>query len=172
MRKQTKNILKWTLYIVTLLVLFVLQTTPGFLQFFGTRPIWMLPFAVCLSMFETEKTAAIIGALAGGLWDIASGKLLGFSLIILMLCCVFCSLLVMYLAKLNIVNALFLCAATILIYMTFNFVFYYAIWGFGNLETVLLHKLLPVSGYTLLITPLIYFLTRKIYFVFHDPADE
>lgn len=172
MRKQTKNILKWTVYIVTLLVLFILQTTPGLFQIFGTRPILVLPFAVCLSMFETEKTAAVLGALAGGLWDISSGKLLGFSLILIMLCCVFCSLLVMYLAKLNIVNALFLCAATIVIYMLFNFVFYYAMWGFDNLSAVVLHKLLPVSVYTLAVTPIIYFLTRKIYFWFHDPADE
>ena len=79
MRKQTKNILKWIVYIVTLLVLFIMQTTPGLFQIFGTRPILGLPFAVCLSMFETEKTAAVLGALAGGLWDISSGKLLAIS---------------------------------------------------------------------------------------------
>lgn len=172
MRKSTKKTVKWVSYIAVLLVLFVLQTTPGLFSIMGVRPILILPFAICFSMFETEKRSAIIGALAGGLLDISSAKLFGFSAAILMICCVACSLLVMYLAKLNIANAIFLCATTLGVYLLLDFTFYYAIWGFDNLGVILLQNMLPMAIYTLAITPLIYLGTRKLYYTFNDPVDQ
>lgn len=163
MHKSMRGTIKWVTYLALLLVLFVLQTTPGLFQIMGVRPILLIPFVICLSMFESEKTAAIIGALAGCLWDSNTMRLFGFSAIILLICCVSCSLLIMYLIKANLVNAMLLCTATVAIYLSIDFLFYYVIWGYDGLTSILLRYLLPMAGYTLVIAPLIFFLVKKVH---------
>lgn len=50
--------IKYFLYLLILIVLYAMQTTAGFFSFFGVRPIWVLPFAVAISMCEDVVSAA------------------------------------------------------------------------------------------------------------------
>ena len=70
--------IKYFLYIFILFVLYAMQTTAGAFSFFGIRPIWVLPFAVAISMCEDVVSAAVFGSLSGLLCDLGSQALFGF----------------------------------------------------------------------------------------------
>ena len=71
--------IKYFLYLLILIVLYAMQTTAGFFSFFGVRPIWVLPFAVAISMCEDVVSAAVFGSLSGLLCDLGSQALFGFN---------------------------------------------------------------------------------------------
>ena len=70
-----------------------MQTTAGFFSFFGVRPIWVLPFAVAISMCEDVVSAAVFGSLSGLLCDLGSQALFGFNGLLVLCGCVAISLL-------------------------------------------------------------------------------
>lgn len=47
---------KFATYIVVMVLLYILQTTPGFLTVFGVKPNFVIPAAVCIAMHEGEFT--------------------------------------------------------------------------------------------------------------------
>ena len=79
LNQRKKNSVKWLLYIFSLFLAFILQTTVGFFQVFGVKPIFILPVMVYISMFEGELAGAVIGIVGGLFWDTAADKLLGFN---------------------------------------------------------------------------------------------
>ncbi|HCB90399.1 MAG TPA: rod shape-determining protein MreD, partial [Ruminococcaceae bacterium] len=49
-------------YSIEILVLFVLQETPGLIpEIGGARPVMLIPAAVCIAMFESETPAMAFG---------------------------------------------------------------------------------------------------------------
>ncbi len=160
--------LKWIIYAVILLVLYILQTTPLLFQILGIKPVLLVPFAVCLSLFESEKAAAAYAIAAGLLWDISSNKLFGFRAILLMCCCISVTLLVMYLMRNKLINGLFFVLCVMLIIELLDYVFFYVIWGYSNHHLILLNYLLPTLIYTVIITIPMYFLVRKIAAKFNE----
>ncbi len=84
---------KILLYIFILFVLYAMQTTAGAFSFFGIRPIWVLPFAVAISMCEDVVSAAVFGSLSGLLCDLGSQALFGFNGLLVLCGCVTISLL-------------------------------------------------------------------------------
>ena len=163
MRRSTKAVIQWALYVFGMILLLALQSTPRLFAVFGIRPILLVPAAVCIAMHTDEHKAAVVGALTGMLWDSVSDKLFGFSAIILMLCCVAVSLMVTHLVKLNFLNTMLFVLGTLAVYEFLNFVFYYAIWNYNHLGTVVLCQMLPTILYTLCITPLFYWAGQRLY---------
>ncbi|HBT91305.1 MAG TPA: rod shape-determining protein MreD, partial [Ruminococcaceae bacterium] len=61
------RVIRYLGYSIEILVLFVLQETPGLIpEIGGARPVMLIPAAVCIAMFESETPAMAFG-LAGGL---------------------------------------------------------------------------------------------------------
>ncbi|MBC5788268.1 MULTISPECIES: rod shape-determining protein MreD [Clostridiaceae] len=172
MKKSTRSVLKWVIYIVILFFLFILQTTPGFLEIMGVRPVFVLPYAVAIAMLEHERSAAAIGIVAGCLWDSATSRLFGTSVIILMVCCVTISLLVMYLVKSNVINNILFCLGTLVIYFLIDFVFGYLIWGYSHMGLLLVRNILPTIGYSLLFSPIFFLIMQKIRRKIYPVAEE
>lgn len=162
MHESGKSIFKWILYILLLFLFYILQTTPFFLTFWGVKPVLIVPFAVCVSLFEREVPAAVLGGLAGLLWDFSSGKLIGFNAAIVMACCTAAALLAMYLVRVNWLNAVLICGGTMLLHGLVNFILYYAMWGYSDVLQILLRQILPTVLLTTLISPLMFLLARKI----------
>ena len=52
---------KFLTYIVVMALLYILQTTPGFLTVFGVKPNFVIPAAVCIAMYEGEINMVIHG---------------------------------------------------------------------------------------------------------------
>ncbi len=100
-KKRVWLSVKYFLYALIMLVLYALQTTPGFLAIFGVRPVWLVPFAVAVSMNEGVACSAIFGSLCGLLCDLGSQALFGFNGLILLCGCVTISLLCFFSIKVN-----------------------------------------------------------------------
>ena len=70
-RKKLYHILKWSSYVLLIIIAYVLQTTTSLFVIFGVKPLLLAPLAVCIAMFEGEFAGAIFGAVAGLLADAA-----------------------------------------------------------------------------------------------------
>lgn len=69
---------KYCSYVLILLALYVLQTTPGFLSVFGIKPNLVIPAVVCIAMVEGEFVGGLLGALGGWLLDLGAFSVFGF----------------------------------------------------------------------------------------------
>lgn len=168
LNQRKKNGVKWLLYTFLLFLAFILQTTVGCFQVFGVKPIFILPVMVYISMFEGELAGAVVGIIGGLFWDTASDKLLGFNAIIMMVICISAALLVMYLVRVNVWNALLFVFVGALLQGLIDFFFYYLIWNYDYSYLILLKKILPTVLYTTLISPLFFFIIRKISYTFSE----
>lgn len=61
------------LFLLVAVVTAVLQHTPGFRLSLGyLSPMLLVPFVVCVAMYERSLTGLFYGVIAGALWDFAS----------------------------------------------------------------------------------------------------
>ena len=163
MTKTTVSVLKWVIYTALLLGFFVVQTTVGLIAVFDIRPVLIVAFAVAVSMQEREWYALSFGVIAGFMWDFSSGKASGFNAFVLAACCVVIALAVMYLIGNNFLNSMIFCGATMLLQGILDYLFSYQIWGYEGSWFILVRYILPTALYTVLITPLMYFLVRRLH---------
>ena len=159
---KTKKVVRHLILLAILLVLYVLQTTPGAFSVFWVRPVLIVPFVICVAVLRGEGAGVSYAILAGLLWDIATGHLIGFSALILMLCCITAALLTIYLIRVIWFNIVLLTAATMIIYCVLDYIFYYLIWGYPDSGMLFLTHFLPMAAYTTAISPGIYFVMKKI----------
>ena len=77
-RKRSRGqIVKWICYALLGLLCAVLQTTPGLFQFGTAKPLWLLPLALAVAVFEGEFAGAVFGAVCGLMWDWLAGRTVG-----------------------------------------------------------------------------------------------
>lgn len=159
--RNKKTAVKWTAYILLLLLFCGFQSTPGLFAVWGVRPALVLPMAVAVALFEREAPAGAFGLLAGFLWDLSAERLFGFYGMVVMLCCVTVTLLSMYCIRVNMTNFILGCLAVNLICGTWNFLFYDLLWGY---EGVWLFgwKMLLQTVYTTAAGVPVYLLVRWI----------
>lgn len=150
--------LKYLSYALFLLLLFVLQTTPDFLTLMGIKPMLIMPAVVCIAMYEGEFVGGLFGALGGMLCDLASYTIFGFHAIFLLIICTGVGLAIIYLMKLNPLNAFLLCGGVMLVMGILEQFFYFSMWGYAGASTLIWAKMLPKIIYSLPFIPLFYWL--------------
>ncbi|MEG2813094.1 MAG: rod shape-determining protein MreD [Oscillospiraceae bacterium] len=166
-KEKNRPAIKWAIYYAILLVLFVMQTTPNFLEFFSFKPIFVLPICVCVCMFEDVLPSGIFCVITGLLWDLSSNKLFGFNAIILLACGVFISLLCIYYLHTKLTNSILFSTIVLAIQGLLDYLFYYLIWGYKDSHLILLKHIFPNAIYTIIVGIPIYFLILKISKKFH-----
>ena len=63
-RKRSRGqIVKWICYALLGLLCAVLQTTPGLFQFGAAKPLWLLPLALAVAVFEASSPGCLWGGL-------------------------------------------------------------------------------------------------------------
>ena len=63
-RKRSRGqIVKWICYALLGLLCAVLQTTPGLFQFGAAKPLWLLPLALAVAVFEGWRWSCCCSAL-------------------------------------------------------------------------------------------------------------
>ena len=142
--------LKWLFYAVSILILFVLQSTPSFLQFWGAKPVLVLPAAVMAAILEGEFGGALTGLICGLLIDLGAGRPSGVNGLFLMILCMFIGLLFIYYIRTWWLTALLFTLATSSIIQLLDFFFFYALWGYDGLGLIFLRHTLPTIGLTTL----------------------
>ncbi len=166
--QRKKDLIKWALYALILFLAFILQTTPYFLEIFGVKPILLLPVMLFIAMFEGEWAGGVFGVVGGLLWDTAADRLLGFHAILMLIICVVAGLLVMYLIRANLWNALIIILSASLLQGLVDYFFYYLIWDYDFSYLILLKQTLPTVAYTTIISPLFFWLIRRISHTFSE----
>lgn len=153
-----------TAYGLLLLLTLLLQMAPhGFPAIAGIRPLPVIPLTVFVAMFEGPFTGGVFGAAAGFLWGIFSFRLLGFDALLLLAIGCVCGLLIYLLIRNNWLSALLLGAAATLSVCLLDWLFFTAIWvDSADALFALGRRVLPCVLYTVVLSPLLYFITYHI----------
>lgn len=149
-------------YSLVLLGLYLIQADPHLLYLGEIKPVLVLPFAVCIAMLEGELAGGLYGLAAGLLCDAGETILFGFNSLILMAASVAIGLLVIYYMQPSLTNGLIFTAGVFGIRYLLEFFFYFVMWKYEDVSLILTAKLLPMLLYTLVATPPIYWLCRRL----------
>ena len=76
-KRSRSQLLKWVCYALLALLCAVLQTTPGLFQLDAAKPLYLLPLALAVAVFEDAFSGAVFGAVLGLLWDWLAGRTVG-----------------------------------------------------------------------------------------------
>ena len=160
---KSRLYIKWAAYGLLLILLYVLQMTPGlFPRFFGASPILIIPAVVVLSMFLSETEAAAFGLLCGLFWDVGGPFIIGFNAIILLVSCSVVSLLISFLMRNNIITALLLGSGILVLQALLWWFFFKVIWSYPGQWYLLLYNILPTIIYSILFIPPFYYGARTL----------
>lgn len=164
MRKRTKLlVIRRSLFFIFILIGHVLQNTSGFFpEIFGVRAYFLISLTVVLGLFERELPGALYGIFAGALWDSVSGLGDGFNALYLMLIGALCGILINTVMRNNLRTACLLSAAAHLLYALLYLVFFLLAEGVDSVGFLFLRYLLPSALYSLLFTPVFYYIVRAV----------
>ncbi len=162
---------KYCSYIVFIIILFVLQTTPGFLTVMDVKPNFVIPAAVCIAMREGEFLGGLYGAFVGILCDLGGFNLFGLNAILLLIAGVACGLLTIYLLRPGLFNFLMLLAAVLLTRSLLDYLLNFLMWGYENVWMVLAYRILPGVAYSLVAAPLVYLFYERLYRFFQQKLE-
>lgn len=153
--KRDKTI-KYVVYILVLLAAALLQNVSGlFPSIFGARCFLLIPTAVLLGLGEEEKTAALLGLLAGVVWDAVSAQHGGFNAIFLMLVCYFGAALVNFIFRNTFWFGVLCAGLAALAYVLLYWLLFVLIRSPQGAGRVLGSFYLPCFAYTAVLTPLL-----------------
>ena len=156
-RKNTiEQTIKYVLLSLCVFVLYILQGTPGFLQIFGVRPIFIIPFCINLAMLEEDEHALIIYVIAGLLMELSAGRIVGMYTIPLIIACIICTILVKFVFQPNYRNTIALSFICTFIILTLDFFFSYILPGHKNVFMVFFKTVLLSSCYSIAFSILYY----------------
>lgn len=149
-------------YVLELLVLFMLQETPGLLPpVYGARPVLVLPAAVVIAMMEDETRAMAFGAAAGLFCDFGYSGVLGFHALVMAVFCFGVSLMVKAFLQVNPVTAVLVGAAVLGAVFGAQWLFFYYFRYSAPGYALRVHYL-PKYLYTLIFVPLMYLLNKAL----------
>ncbi|MVB12247.1 hypothetical protein CAFE_29790 [Caprobacter fermentans] len=155
--------IRYFAYAIELLVLFVLQETPGLIPaVYTARPVLVLPAVLSIAMFEGETAAMGFGIAGGLLIDLGYGSALGFHALLLAAGCYLISLVAANLFRTNFVSALLLSAAVTAVTFLLQWLFFFVLSGYEHAVYALLTHYLPLFCYTLAVMPLAYYFNRAL----------
>ncbi|MCI1966086.1 MAG: rod shape-determining protein MreD [Oscillospiraceae bacterium] len=164
MSGRTKlKVIRFFAYALELLVLFVLQETPGLIPSVqSVRPLLVLPAALTIALFEGETAAMAFGLAGGLLIDFGFGTVLGFHALFLAVGCYFISLVAANLFQTNFFSALLLTAVAAAGIFLLQWLFFFVLRGYAHSGYALLFHYLPFFCYTTVMMPLIYYFNRAL----------
>ena len=160
--RDFNRVIRYLAYTLEILVLFMLQETPGLLpSIFGVRPVLLLPAVVSIAMFAKEIPALAFGIVGGLFCDFGLSGTLGFHALVLGLLCFFISLVVRVYMQVNLVTALLTGVWSIGLAICAQWFFLY-FFNYAQPAYAFTHHYAPKYGYTLLFMPLLYLLNRGL----------
>ncbi|MBQ5841342.1 MAG: rod shape-determining protein MreD, partial [Clostridia bacterium] len=139
-----KNYSAFFLYCLLTVLVMLAQNAPRLLPTVAhARPVPVVLFVVCVSLFEGARTGSMIGLLAGLLLDLYAFRLFGFSALILMGIGLAVGLLVEWLLRANFYSAMLLCAGAALWQALMEWFFCYVIFDKEQIWPLLFKVYLP-----------------------------
>lgn len=152
-----KKWLRWSIYAVELLLLFLLQEIPGLLPFLmGAKPYLVLACVLTIAMVEECVPAMVFGIFAGLLSDFGCGCPMGYHGLLFAVLCFFlsgiCGTRIQIHVFTSILMGLWTCALVVLL----DWLILYVAAGYSLSAYALFSAYLPMYFYTLLMIPVCY----------------
>jgi len=153
--------MKKLFYLLTVILLGLLQLNwPGFLSFFNSRPDLLLIFAVSAVIYLDFKSAFVLGAFCGLIKDVFLTGVFGTNILLF---CALCYLVFRLSRQLStetdLIRLGLVCVAVLLSNVVNGIQSAYS----GGIPAgIFLGNLFFSTGYTLVLSPLVFKLTRKI----------
>ena len=162
MIRDLNKLIRYLAYVLELLVLFMLQETPGLLPSnFGARPVLLFPAVVAIAMLEPEVPALLFGVVGGLFCDFGLSGMLGFHALVLGVLCFFISLVIRAYLQNNMATAILTGVWSLGLVVLAQWFFLY-FFQYSYPAYALTHHYLPKYFYTLLFLPLLYLLNRGL----------
>ncbi len=155
-----RGVLRWLIYAALLLLFYVWETNP---LIRGFCPLLIIPLATSVAMREGELAAGIFGACCGLMLDLASGTILGFSSLWLLVFCPVLSLLSQFLVKSNCISHLVLNFGVTLVMLLMDLLFVHWVWERGEAVIAFRNELLPAYLGAVIGSVPVYFVVRFIH---------
>ena len=165
-KRSRSQLLKWVCYALLALLCAVLQTTPGLFQLDAAKPLYLLPLALAVAVFEDAFSGAVFGAVLGLLWDWLAGRTVGMLALELMLLCFAVSAVVQLYFKNTVFNFTVIATAAGLAVLTLDWLFFYYMPGYSWALSRWLTFVLPSAMMTLVPSLMLFSLVRHIYSAF------
>jgi hypothetical protein len=161
-KKIIKYVLKYFIYTAIILALYVLQSTPGFLTFWGLRPLFLIPFCVCLAMISDDPLIFLPIALAGLLTDLGSMKVSGYFTLLIIVTSAAAMIAVKFFFKSTYKNSYFFSLVILIFILSWDFIFSYVLSGYKGLGTFYFKRVIIFSIYNSIFALPFYFLISHI----------
>jgi len=161
---DNKNtIIRRVILALFLLLTYFFQNTGGlFPAPAGIHAILLIPLTVSIAMFEREFAGIFYGLAAGAMLDAFSSDTICFHSVTFTIIGFAAGALITYLMRNNFVCAVILSAAFTFLYNTLYFIFYCAFDGIENPIAIYFRYFFLSVIYTVIFTPLYYFIVREI----------
>lgn len=162
--------IRWGVVAALLLLTSLFQNTNGLLpEIYGVRAMPLIPFVVCIGMYERDWGSAALGLFAGLIWDGVSAHGQGFRSIYLMVIGCACGLLLHYFMRRNLITGLLLSSVALLLHNVLYWVFFILIPGYDGAIELLYRFYLPSCLYSLVFMPLYYYIMKALHNRFPNP---
>ena len=157
---------KWFIYgfyAVMILLLTALESTPHLFEILGVKPVLLLPFALAVAMHKGEVTGATVATVCGLMFDICINSPFGAYAFFFLFFGVSVGLLSRLLLQKTWFNHAFLVFVSSLLIQFLDFFFNYILYGYSGIGVIFLTHHIPCVIYTTLISPIFYFLMKRVY---------
>ena len=161
-KRKSSQIFKWVCYTLLMLLCTVLQTMPGLFQLGAAKPLYLLPLALAVSVFEGEFAGAIFGAVCGLMWDYTAGRTVGMLALELMILCFGVSVVVQLYLKDTPSNFVLLAVVCALLVLSADWLFFYYMPGYAGAVERFLRVVLPSALMTALVSWLLHRAVQRI----------
>jgi len=163
MEKKYKA-LRFFAYVIEILLVYIIEGLPGVMpDIVGSKPCMLIPVALTIAAFESEKAAMIFGIVCGILSDLGYGSKIGFFAISLCTVCFCIGFIARNLVVVNLFNICISGIVVISLILSLHFIFFYAIAGYQDVSVYFYHYIVKIS-YTFVFVPLFFYL-NKLFFV-------
>lgn len=158
-----RKIQRYTLYAVMLLLASIFQNTLHiFPEILSVRPVLLISVSVCIAMFEGEAIGALAGFLAGAVWDTVTVAADGYNAFYLMTACAVCGMVLRVFMRNNLITFFMMNSLVTSIYFIFYVLFFISARGVAHGGIMLLRYYLPMAVYSILLTPIWYYIIKAV----------
>ena len=167
-KARLRGFLRWLCYSLVLLLFYLWEVAP---LIRGWCPLLIIPLATAVAMFEGEFAAGVFGVFCGFMLDIASGTLIGFSSLWLLVLCPAISLLGQFWLKRSWLTHLVMNTISVIFICSMDFLFLHWVWERESSSISFVHSLLPAYLWAVIFSIPVYLLVRFISLRFR-PKEE
>ena len=140
--------IKYVLLSLCVFALYILQGIPGFLQIFGIKPVFIIPFCINLAMLEEDGYTLIVYVIAGLLMELSAGRIVGMYTIPIIIACTICTIIVKFVFQPNYRNTVAMSFICTFVILALDFFFSYILPGHKGVFVLFLKTVVLASCYS------------------------